>query len=61
MADLVKIPGLVRTGDYYQVGLGPLNLLLSNPGGGRAFWLLVGTVKQPLLAQAAAQLPSGPP
>ena len=60
LANLVKIPGLVRSGDNYQVAIGPLSLLLSNPGGGRTFWLLVGTVKQPLLAQAAAQLSSGP-
>jgi hypothetical protein len=60
LAELIKIPGMVRTGDNYQVGIGPLNLLLSNPGGGRAFWLLVGTVQPSLLAQAATQLPTGP-
>jgi hypothetical protein len=61
LAELLKTPGMVRTGDDYQVGIGPLNLLLSNPGGGRTFWLLVGTVKPSLLAQASAQLPKGPP
>ncbi len=53
---LLKTPGVTRTGDDYEIAVGPVTLLLANPGGDRAFYLLAGTVTPQLLTRAATDL-----
>jgi hypothetical protein len=58
MADaLTGTTGSIAGRSAVSIGIGPVQLLLSEPGVDDARWLLVGTVKAATLSAAAAELP----
>jgi hypothetical protein len=57
VTQLSATPGSATADGGISVGIGPLNLLLSEPGFDGARWLLAGTVTPSTLVSAAAELP----